>query len=143
MLFSKRRTWLAVTLSVCFIATNTALAHDDDDRKRSKTVNCYEHDASVQSEIDEVKVGRDTTIFIVGFCDERVTITKDGITLSGNKDGNGTIGGGLTEVTVIGAKRVLIEYLELTGAGYGVLVDLGALVEIRNNNIHDNLGGMV
>ena len=143
MLFPKRSIWLVAALSVCFIATNTALAHDDDDdvRKRTKTVNCYEHDASVQSEIDEVKVGRDTTIFIVGFCDESVTITKDGITLSGNKDGSGMIGGGLTEVTVIGAKRVLIEYLELTGAGYGVLVDLGALVEIRNNNIHDNLGG--
>ena len=142
MLFPKRSTWLTVALSVCFIATNTALAHDDDDddddRQRSETVNCYEHDASVQDEIDDVKVGRDTTIFIVGFCDERVTIVKDGITLSGNKDGIGTIGGGLTEVVVTGAQRVQIEYLDLTGDGYGVLAEDGAVVTIRHNNIHDN-----
>ncbi len=143
MLFPKRSTWLTVALSVCFIATNTALASDDDDddRLRSETVNCYEHDASVQDEIDDVKVGRDTTIFIVGFCDESVSIVKDGITLSGNKDGSGMIGGGLTEVKVKGAQRVRVEYLNITGAGYGVLVEEGASVDIVKNKIHDNTGG--
>jgi len=136
MLFPKRSIWFAVALSVCFIATNTALAGD-------KTVNCFQDNASVQSEIDKVKVGRDTTIFIVGFCDESVTITKDGITLSGNKDGRDMIGGSgtLTEVKVKGAQRVRVEYLEITGAGYGVLVEEGASVDIVKNNIHDNTGG--
>jgi hypothetical protein len=91
-----------------------------------------------QSAIDKVKVGQDTTIFIVGFCDEHVSIVKDGITLSGNKDGNGMVGGKLTEITVTGAQRVQIEYLDLTGAGSGVGVGEGASVTIRNNNIYDN-----
>ena len=133
-LISKPSMWLVAVLPVCFIATNTALAIDSE----TETVNCYEPDASVQSEIDDVKVGRDTTIFIVGFCDERVTITKDGITLSGNKNGWDTKGGGLTGVTVIGAQRVKIEYLNLTGAGYGVLAQEGAAVTISNNNISYN-----
>ena len=137
-LIPKRSIWFAVALSVCFIATNTALASDDDDRQRTKTVNCHEPGASVQDEIDDADVGEDTTIFIVGFCDESVSIVKNGITLSGNKDGIGTIGGGLTEVVVTGAQRVQIEYLELTGDGYGVLAEEGAAVTITNSNIHDN-----
>jgi hypothetical protein len=134
-----RSRWLAAALSCCFIATNTALATDDDDGWRTRTVNCNERTNSVQSEIDKVRAGRDTTIFIVGFCEESVNVVKDGITLSGNQDGTGVIGGGLTEVTVTGAQRVNIEYLELTGAGYGVLVQEGASVTIRHNNIHDNV----
>jgi hypothetical protein len=136
-LISKPSIWLAAALSVCFIATNTALAHDGD-KKRAKTVNCYEGNASVQSKIDKVKAGRDTTIFIVGFCDERVTITKDGITLSGNKNGWDTIDNGLTEVTVTGAQRVQIEYLKITGAGSGVIVRHGATATIIGNNIYAN-----
>jgi hypothetical protein len=137
-LISKPSMWLVTALSVCFIATNTVLAHDNDDRQRTKTVNCYEGNASVQSKIDKVKAGRDTTIFIVGFCDERVTITKDGITLSGNKNGWDTIDNGLTEVTVTGAQRVQIEYLKITGAGSGVIVRHGATATIIGNNIYAN-----
>ena len=74
----------------------------------------------------------------MGFCDESVTITKDGITLSGNKHGWDTIGGGLTGVSVTGVQRVKIEYLNLTGAGYGVLAQEGAAVTISNNNISGN-----
>ena len=146
-LIPKPSIWLAVALSVCFIATNTALASDDDDndgdRQRSKTVNCYRDNASVQSKIDKVKAGRDTIIFIVGFCDERVTITKDGITLSGNKNGSGMRGGGLAEVTVTGARRVQIEYLNLNGAGSGVIVTHGATATIIGNNIYANTFGGV
>ena len=142
-LISNRSMWLAAVLSCCFIATNTALARDHDDRQRTKTVNCYKHHASVQKEIDKVKIGSDTIIFIVGFCDESVSIVKDGITLSGNKDGYGKTGGGLSEVKVTGAQRVIIEYLELTGDGYGVLAEEGASVTIRHNNIHDNMASGV
>jgi hypothetical protein len=144
-LLTKRSMWLTVALSCCFLATNTAQASDDDDdnKQRTRTVNCYEHHASVQKEIDKVKIGRDTTIFIVGYCDERVSIVKDGITLSGNKDGSGVIGGGLTEVTVTGAQRVQIEYLNITGSGYGVLVEEGASVMIQHNEIHNNIAAGV
>ena len=137
-LFPIKSIWLVAVLSCCLIASNTALASDDDDGQRTRTVNCYQSNNSVQSEIDKVKVGRDTTIFIVGFCDEHVSIVKDGITLSGNKDGAAIIGGGLTEVTVTGAQRVQIEYLDITGAGSGIGVGEGASVTIRNSDIHDN-----
>jgi len=137
-LFTNRSLRIVAALSCCFVATNSALARDDDDGQRTSTVNCYQSNSSVQSKVDKVKVGQDTTIFIVGFCDEHVSIVKDGITLSGNKDGAGIIGGGLTEVTVTGAQRVNIEYLELTGDGSGVGVGEGASVTIRNSNIHDN-----
>jgi hypothetical protein len=129
---------LLVALLFCTFGANIALAKDKGHKHHTKTVNCNKHNASVQSAIDKVKVGQDTTIFIVGFCDEHVSIVKDGITLSGNKDGNGMVGGKLTEITVTGAQRVQIEYLELTGAGSGVGVGEGASVTIRNSDIIDN-----
>jgi len=119
--------------------TNIAVAGDDDREHRIKTVNCNNPNASVQKAINKFSNGKEGTIFIVGYCDESVSIVKNGITLSGNKDGYDTIGGGLSEVKVIGAQRVNIEYLELTGPGYGVLVEEGASVTIRHNNIHDNM----
>ena len=142
-IFPNRSLWLAAALSCSFIVSGPALAHDSDKGQHSKTVNCHESDKTVQSEIDKVKAGRDTTIFIVGFCDESVSIAKDGITLSGNKEGFGAIGGGLGEVKVTGAERVIIEYLELTGEGYGVLAEEGASITIRHNNIHDNMASGV
>lgn len=135
---TNRSMLLLAALSCCLIATNAALADGPSNKSRTTIVNCNQGGASVQSAIDEAQYGRDTTIFIVGFCDERVSIVKDGITLSGNKDGNGLIGNGLTEVTITGAQRVRIEYLDITGAGYGVLAQEGASVTISNNNIHHN-----
>jgi parallel beta-helix repeat protein len=134
----KRSMLLVAALSCCLIAANAVLADGPSDKSRISIVNCNQGGFSVQSAIDEAKYGRDTTIFIVGFCDERVDIVKDGITLSGNRDGYDTIGGGLTEVKVTGAQRVRIEYLDITGAGNGVIVREGASVTISNNNIHDN-----
>ncbi len=135
----KRSMLLGAVLSGILITANIALADDRHNRQGIRTVNCTEPDTSIQRVIDKVEYGQDTTIFIVGFCNERVSIVKDGITLSGNRDGYDTIGGGLTEVKVTGAQRVQIEYLELTGDGYGVLVQEGSSVTIRNNNIHDNV----
>jgi len=137
-LISIRDLWLAAVLASFFMLSNTAIARDDDGHKEhTRTVKCYAG-KSVQSAIDKVKHGRDATIFIAGFCDEHVSIVKDGITLSGNKDGSGAIGGGLAEVTVTGAQRVQLEYLDITGTGSGVGVEEGSSVSIRNSNIHDN-----
>lgn len=124
----------------CSLVANIALADDDGDNrgKRVRTVDCSKPNASVQKQVDKLKHGRDGTIYIVGFCNESVSIVKDGVTLSGDKGGNGTIGGGLAEVIVTGAQRVNVEYLEITGDGYGVLVQDGAAANIRHNNIHDN-----
>jgi len=142
-LFSDKSLWLALALAGCFMVSGPAMAMDSDKEQRDKTVNCHEGHKSVQSAIDKVKAGRDTTIFIVGFCDESVSITKSGITLSGNRDGVGAVAGGLREVRVTGAQRVTVEYLELTGDGYGVLAQEGAAVTIRHNNIHDNMASGV
>lgn len=137
-----RSKWIAVALASTLMAPGIAIANDDhdDDDQRSRTVDCYRNHASVQAAIDGVRHGRDATIYITGFCDERVIIVRDGITLSGNEDGSGGIGGGLTEITVTGAQRVLIENLELTGAGSGVSAREGASVMVRNSHIHDNDG---
>ena len=137
-LFPSRYLWLAAALSGCLMVSNTAIAGDDHDGQRKMTVNCYGGNKSVQSAIDKVQAGRDATIYIAGFCDEHVSIVKDGITLSGDKDGAGIVGGGLAEVTVTGAQRVRIEYLDLTGTGSGVGVGEGSSVTIRNSHIHDN-----
>ena len=103
----------------------------------SMVVNCPAE--SIQQAINNVRYGLEVTIFIVGQCNESVSIIKDGITLSGNNDGDDTIDGGLTEVKINGAQRVQIEFLELTGAGYGVLVEEGAAATIIHSNIHDNV----
>jgi hypothetical protein len=128
---------LLATLISCTLVTNIVLASDDDN-SRVRTVNCNKPNASVQKQVDKLKHGRDGTIYIVGFCNESVAIVRDGVTLSGNKSGDDMIGGGLTEVTVTGAQRVEIEYLNLTGPGYGVLVQEGASANIRHNKIYDN-----
>ena len=130
----RRGALLIAAMFYCSFVTSSALAGPDN----KKTVDCNEPNASVQKEVDKLEHGRDETIYIVGFCNESVAIARDGVTLSGNKSGNGTIGGGLAKVTVTGAQRVVIEYLKLTGPGYGVLVQEGASANIRNNNIHDN-----
>ena len=131
---------LTALLSCTFIA-NIVLANDDDNDdhgNRIKTVNCNKQNASVQKQVNKLKHGREGTIYIVGFCNESVNIVSDGIILSGNKDGDGTIDGGLAEVVVTGAQRVEIEYLELTGPGYGILVQEGASARVSHSNIHDN-----
>lgn len=125
---------LGALFGVFIIAT--AAPADDDDKVRE--VVCGKSGNSVQEAIDKVKHGRDATIYLRGNCDESVLITRDGITLSGNGDGDGTIDGRLREVAVTGAQRVRIEYLEITGAGYGVLATAGAAVTVSHSDIHDN-----
>jgi hypothetical protein len=120
------------------LATTPALAGKKGD-KGSKTVDCNKSRASVQKKVDSLKHDKGGTIFIRGFCNERVTIVHDGIRLSGNEDGDGTIDGGLAEVVVTGAQRVEIEYLVLSGEGYGVLVQEGASARISHNEIRDNV----
>lgn len=103
------------------------------------TVDCSKSNASVQEEVDKAKPGEKVTIFITGgVCNESVTIVKDDITLHGDKDGDGVIDGGVNEVRIIGARRITIQFLEITGDGYGVLAEDGAVANIFNNHIHDN-----
>ena len=108
-------------------------------KKNKKTVvNCNRKNASIQKEINKVRHNADKTIFIKGICDESVVIDTDNITLRGDRDLDDVVGGGLTEIRIVGARRVTINALELTGSGYGVLVTDGASADIYNSNIHDN-----
>lgn len=117
-------------------------AFADDDGPGNRTVDCSKSNASIQKEIDRVKHGQKVTIFVIGQCsEEKVVIEKDDITLSGNKDGDGTVDGGVTgAINVVGARRVRIEYLHITGPNEGVVALDGATVTISHNEIVDNVG---
>ena len=133
-----KKSLLLTTVFCCFFIANTTFADDGDDDDGVKKVNCNDPNASVQKKLDRANRNRDVTIVIRGFCDESVTITRDGVTLRGDPQGDGEIDGGLREVQVIGAHRVHIMNLELTGGGYGVLAQEGAVVNVSGCNIHDN-----
>ncbi len=109
----------------------------------ANTVNCNGANAdSVQDAVDAAT--GPATIFIQGNCTEDVTITKDDITLSGNKGGNdcnknnpggnGTIDGTIT----VDGVRAKIEFLEITGSGTGVNIINRADVHLTCNDISNN-----
>jgi hypothetical protein len=93
----------------------------------------------VRDAIKQAKFGQPTTIFVNGHCNETLIIKKDQIILSGNEDGDGSIDGSVREIQVLGARRVEIEFMEVTGIGYGILADEGAFLEVRNSYLHDNV----
>ncbi len=105
-------------------------------------VNCNTPNASIQKAVD--KADGPTTIYINGTCVGDVTITKDDITLSGNKSGlacikaapggDGTIDG---TVTVDGV-RATIEFLTITGSGAGVDIVNRADAHLTCNDISAN-----
>lgn len=131
----------ALIMATALIALPAFATDDTDNGPRNRTVNCHSDDASIQRQIDEIRPGRKAIIFINGQCDEDVLIEKDDITLSGNKDGDGTIDGGVTgTITVVGARRVTIEYLHVTGRNQGIRALDGASVKILHNEIIDNEG---
>jgi parallel beta-helix repeat protein len=112
------------------------------DAAYAANVNCDTPNASIQKAVDNAD--GPTTIFINGSCVGDVTITKDDITLSGNKDGlaciaatpggTGTIDG---TVTVDGV-RATIEFLTITGGGDGVRIENRADVHLTCNDISAN-----
>ncbi len=97
---------------------------------------------TIQAAVNSAKSG--DTIFISGICEEDVSITKDDITLSGNKSedacdkadpgGTGTIDG---TVTVDGV-RARIEFLTITGSGGGVDIINRANAHLTCNDISGN-----
>jgi hypothetical protein len=131
-----RNAILLAAFSYCILGSSAVFAGKSN--KHESVVYCGFENFSVQKAINKVKHNRKVTIFIVGTCNERVTIEKDNISLSGNADGDGSIDGGITEIRVIGGRRINIEYLDISGAGNGVLVSDGATANITNNDIHNN-----
>lgn len=128
---------IMVSTVMCLTLSATSFA-DDDDGIKMTVVNCNKSNASVQRKLDRANRNRSVTIVIEGYCDESVTITRDDVTLRGDPKGDGEIEGGLREVRVVGARRVHILNLELTGDGYGMLAVDGAVVNVAACDIHDN-----
>ena len=97
---------------------------------------------TIQAAVNSAKSG--DTIFISGTCEGDVSITKDDITLSGNKSGldcdpenpggDGTIEGTIT----VDGVRARIEFLTITGSGEGVVIINRADARLTCNDISDN-----
>ena len=139
------RTMFAVALSLVIslgMAAGSAQAQKTKQKAGGDTIKVVCDTASIQDAHDQATGPR--TIFIVGICEEDVSITKDDITLSGNPNGDpcnkaspggtGTIQG---TVTVDGV-RASIEFLTITGDGAGVVVTNRADARLTCNEISDN-----
>ncbi len=98
-------------------------------------VDCADPKANIQKNIDGVK--EPTTIVISGTCIEDVTIEVDDLTLQGDPSVGGTVSG---TVTIVGARRVVIDDLTVTGSGEGVVGTEGASFTVQNSDISDNFG---
>lgn len=139
-----KKALLLASAFCCLFIANTAFADDDDNKNRKITVNCNKSNASVQKAVDKVKRNKAATIFVVGTCNETVTIDKDDIVLSGNKagsecdkanpGGSGTING----TVIVDGVRARIEHLTLTGSDDGVGIINRATVQLSCNDISNN-----
>ena len=139
----KRITLIAgiVTFSMAMVGQR-AFADDDsdsDDGMKIHHVNCAKRKASIQKKMDKAKRGRPTTIVIKGTCTEDITVRKDDLTLLAHEDG-GTVEG---SIDVIGAQRVTIDGLNVTGSGDAVIVRDNASVAIKDATIQSGGGTAV
>lgn len=99
---------------------------------------------SIQAAVNAAVQGQQTTIFVTGTCTEDVVITTDDVTLSGNQAGSacnkaspggtGTING---SVDILGV-RANVEFLTITGSGYGIDIGNRATSHLTCNNISNN-----
>lgn len=106
---------------------------------RSRIVNCGTHGASIQRAIDRFVLSRPITILVRGDCVENVDITRDDVTLVAHWQG-GSVDG---TINVVGAQRVTIDGLTVTGEGEGVSVRDNASATIRNATLENNTGSGV
>lgn len=112
----------------------------------SMTVNCNSPNASIQDAVDGAS--GPTTIFIQGNCVEDVILTKDDITLSGNRmgaacekaDPSASAGATIDGTVTVDGVRAKIEFLEITGSGSGVAITNRADADFFCNDISSNDG---
>ncbi len=108
-------------------------------------VNCSAPGRTVQSAVDKANPG-DTIFIFGGTCVGDVTITKDDITLSGNRMGNpcnkadpsASAGATIDGTITVDGVRAKIEFLEITGSGAGVTIINRADVRLFCNDISNN-----
>ena len=99
---------------------------------------------TLQDAVDAAAPG--TTIFVSGTCNEALVVTTDDLTISGNSTGlacdkadpsassEATIYGSITVKGV----RARLEFLQVTGPGFGVEITARASTEMECNDISSN-----
>ena len=110
----------------------------------SPLVNCNSPNSSIQDAVDGAT--GPTTIFIHGDCVEDVTLTKDDITLSGNRtsaacdkaDPSASASAMIDGTITVDGVRAKIEFLEITGSGSGVEIINRANAHLTCNDISSN-----
>ncbi len=132
------RTGLAQSvLIIGFFILSVGLVTGTAEAKKAKppkvvTVDCAAGD-TIADALTKAKAGKPLIVDIFGVCTENVTITKDDVTLSGG--GTGTVDG---QITIDGARRVVIDGLTVTGLGSGIEARANAAVTVRNSMIVNN-----
>ncbi len=93
-------------------------------------VNCV--DNSISGALAQARPGGMFVVTVTGTCTENVTITRDDVLLQG---GSGAVVG---QITVDGARRVVIHGLTVSGPGNGIEARRNAVVTVESSLIENN-----
>lgn len=115
--------------SLLFMSIGIAVADDDDNDPRM--VDCAAG-KTITDALRRARPGRPLLVIIEGTCQEDVEITADDVTLQG---GSGAVDG---QITIDGARRVVIDGLTVTGNGNGIQARRNAAVTVQNSTIENN-----
>ncbi len=126
----------------------TALADNDDDDKdktKVKIVKCGKG-KTIGKALEKGNKRKPLVIIVQGPepCKENVIITRDDVTLRGDKDVGGTVFAmdpALDTISIIGARRVVIDKLTVSGGKDGISAVLGAGFTVQNSTISYNERG--
>ena len=128
-----------ITALSILLCAQPASADEDDDRGAGiRTVHCDRSNVSVQKKIDKAGHGKPVTIVIKGTCTENIVVQKDDLTLLAHPAGSGTVEG---SIDVVGAQRVIIDGLRVTGSGDVVTARDNASIIIINGTFIKSDGG--
>jgi len=127
------------------LLSGTVLADDDDDdndKDKVKIVKC-DKGKTIAKALKKGNKRKPLVIIVRGTCKENVLITRDDVTLRGDKDVGGTVEAANPDVDTIlirGARRVVIDYLTVSGGRNGVNGVGGADFTIQDSIIQENIG---
>lgn len=106
---------------------------------RTRVVNCGAPGFSIQRAIDRVLLAGPLTVVVRGECVENPEVTRDDVTLVAHSQGGSIFG----TLNVVGAQRIVIDGLIVTGDGDGLSVRDNASATIRNATLEGNSGSGV
>lgn len=93
---------------------------------------------TIAGAIDSLPRGQVATIELIRNCTEDVTITRDDITLDGDPDNTGTKSTLTGTITIDNARRVVIQQIDVTGSGMGVVGTNGASFSVLESDVQQN-----